>query len=55
MLVIGRDVAKYKINIFLPAGEFPRAEGGKARGRAESQAEFWLLWKRFLGSDGRYP
>lgn len=42
-------MAKYKINIFLRAGEFPRAEDGEARDRAESQGEFWGLWSRVLG------
>ena len=36
-------MAKYKVNIFLHVGEFPRAEGGKARGGAESQEDLWAL------------
>lgn len=37
-------MAKYKVNIFLHVVEFPtRAEGGKARGGAESQEDRWAL------------
>lgn len=47
--LFGRDVAKYKINILLHAGEFPRAEDGKARGGfGFFRTESWV-------DDGRSP
>lgn len=42
-------MAKYKINIVLCAGEFPRPRDRNTMGGAESQEEFWILEQRALG------
>lgn len=42
-------MAKYKINIVLCAGEFPRPRDWSAVGGAGRQEAFWILEQRALG------